>query len=98
MIENIVYLELLRRGYEITIGKVNKLEVDFVCRKENEPIYVQVSYLLAGEETIEREFKPLRDISDNFSKYVITMDDIDMSHDGIKHLNLIDFLMDDEII
>ena len=98
VIENIVYLELLRRGYEITIGKVNKLEVDFVCRKENEPIYVQVSYLLAGEETIEREFKPLRDISDNFSKYVITMDDIDMSHDGIKHLNLIDFLMDDEII
>ena len=98
VIENIVYLELLRRGYEITIGKVNKLEVDFVCRKENEPIYVQVSYLLAREETIEREFKPLRDISDNFSKYVITMDDIDMSHDGIKHLNLIDFLMDDEII
>ena len=97
VIENIVYMELLRRGYEITIGKVDNLEVDFVCKKQNKPIYIQVSYLLASEETIEREFKPLKNISDNYPKYVITMDDVDMSHEGIEHLNLVDFLLGDEI-
>ena len=95
---NIVYLELLRRGYEITIGKVDSLEVDFVCKKQNKLIYIQVSYLLASEETVEREFKPLKSIQDNYPKYVITMDDVDMSHDGIIHLNLIDFLRDNEVI
>ena len=98
VIENIVYLELLRRRYEITIGKVDSLEVDFVCKKQNKPIYIQVSYLLASEETVEREFKPLKSIQDNYPKYVITMDDVDMSHDGIIHLNLIDFLRDNEVI
>ena len=97
VIENIVYMELLRRGYEITIGKVDNLEVDFVCKKQNKPIYIQVSYLLASEETIEREFKPLKNISDNYPKYVITMDDVNMSHEGIEHLNIVDFLLGDEI-
>ena len=97
VIENIVYMELLRRGYEITIGKVSNLEVDFVCKKQNKPIYIQVSYLLASEETVEREFKPLKNISDNYPKYVVTMDDADMSHEGIEHLNLVDFLLGDEI-
>lgn len=97
VIENIVYMELLRRGYEITIGKVGDLEVDFVCKKQNKPIYIQVSYLLTSEETIEREFKPLKNILDNYPKYVITMGDVDMSHDGIEHLNLVDFLLGDEI-
>ena len=98
VIENIVYMELLRRGYEITIGKVGNLEVDFVCKMQSKLIYIQVSYLLASEETIEREFAPLKNINDNFPKYVITMDEVDMSHDGINHLNLVDFLMDLEII
>jgi len=98
VIENIVYLELLRRGYEITIGKVDNLEVDFVCKKQKKLIYIQVSYLLANEETIEREFKPLKNISDNYPKYVITLDDVDMSHEGIEHLNLIDFLRDNDVI
>ena len=98
IIENIVYMELLRRGYEITIGKVGDLEVDFVCKKQSKPIYIQVSYLLASEETIEREFKPLKNINNNYPKYVITMDEVNMSHDGIEHLNLIDFLLNDEII
>lgn len=97
VIENIVYMELLRRGYEITIGKVGDLEVDFVCKKQNNPIYIQVSYLLTNEETIEREFRPLKNILDNYPKYVVTMDDVDMSHDGIEHLNLVDFLLGDEI-
>ena len=97
VIENIVYMELLRRGYEITIGKAGNLEVDFVCKKQSSPIYIQVSYLLASEETIEREFKPLKSINDNYPKYVITMDDINMSHGGIIHLNLVDFLLGEEI-
>lgn len=97
VIENIVYMELLRRGYEITIGKIDGLEVDFVCKKSGKIIYVQVSYILANEETIEREFEPLRLINDNYPKYVITMDDAEMSHDGINHLNLVDFLLDKEI-
>ena len=98
VIENIVFMELLRRGYEITIGKVGNLEVDFVCKKQSKPIYIQVSYLLASEKTIEREFIPLKNINDNYPKYVITMDEVNMSHDGINHLNLIDFLLDSEII
>ncbi len=81
IIENIVYLELLRGGYEITIGKVDNLEVDFVCKKLNKLIYIQVSYLLASEETIEREFKPLKNISDNYPKYVIILNGVDMSHE-----------------
>ena len=98
IIENIVYLELLRGGYEITIGKVDNLEVDFVCKKLNKLIYIQVSYLLASEKTIEREFKPLKNIPDNYPKYVITLDEGVMSHEGIIHLNLIDFLRDNETI
>lgn len=97
VIENIVYMELLRRDYEITIGKIDGLEVDFVCKKSGKIIYVQVSYILANEETIEREFEPLRLINDNYPKYVITIDYAEMSHDGINHLNLVDFLLDKEI-
>ncbi len=98
VIENIVYIELLRRGYKITIGNVGDLEVDFVCKKNGQKMYVQVSYILANEETIEREFKSLKMIQDNYPKYVITMDEVNFSHDGIIHVNLIDFLTDYTII
>ncbi len=91
--ENIVYLELLRRGYSVKIGKINDLEVDFVCTKSgDEKKYIQVAYLLASLETVEREFSVLEKIPDNYSKYVISMDFFDMSRNGIKHLNIIDFL------
>lgn len=91
--ENIIYLELLRKGYNVRVGKVDNLEVDFVCTKGNEKIYVQVAYLLASSETIEREFTSLEKIDDNYPKYVISMDEFDMSRNGIKHINIIDFLM-----
>ena len=91
--ENIIYLELLRKGYNVRVGKVDNLEVDFVCTKGNEKIYVQVAYLLASSETIEREFTSLEKIGDNYPKYVISMDEFDMSRNGIKHINIIDFLM-----
>lgn len=91
--ENIIYLELLRKGYNIRVGKVDNLEVDFVCTKRNEKIYIQVAYLLASPETTEREFSSLEKINDNYPKYVISMDEFDMSRNGIRHINIIDFLL-----
>ena len=93
VLENIVYFEMLRRGYNIKIGKVDNFEVDFVCKKNDETIYIQVSYLLASEDTKEREFSVLENIKDNYPKYVLSMDEFDMSRNGIKHVNLIEFLI-----
>lgn len=92
--ENIIYIELLRRGYKITIGKINDLEIDFICSKGEEKIYIQVSYLLSSPETIEREFSVLEKVQDNYPKYVISFDEFNMSRNGIKHINIIDFLLD----
>ena len=93
ILENIVYFEMLRRGYNVKIGKVDNLEVDFVCKKNDETMYIQVSYLLASEDTKEREFSVLENIKDNYPKYVLSMDEFDMSRNGIKHVNLIEFLI-----
>ena len=86
---------MLRKGYNIRVGKIDNLEVDFVCTKGNEKIYKVplVVYLLASSETIEREFSSLEKINDNYPKYVISMDEFDMSRNGIRHINIIDFLM-----
>ena len=93
VLENIIYIELLRRGYTVTVGRVGEREVGFVCDKRNEKLYVQVAYLLASEDTIDREFGAYHSIKDNFPKYVVTMDELDMSRDGIKHRNIRDFLL-----
>ena len=93
VLENIVYFEMLRRGYNIKIGKVDNLEINFVCKKNDETMYIQVSYLLASEDTKEREFSVLENIKDNYPKYVLSMDEFDMSRNGIKHVNLIEFLV-----
>jgi len=92
VLENIVFLEMLRRGYKINIGRVHNEEIDFVCRKNNETIYIQVAYLLATEETIRREFDVLKKVPDNYPKFVLSMDQFDFSRDGIKHFNIPDFL------
>lgn len=92
LLENIVYMELLRRGYEVTVGKLHQKEVDFVAEKRGEKLYVQVSYLLATDQVQEREFSPLLSINDNFPKYVVSMDEFNLSRLGIKHLNVRDFL------
>ena len=97
IMENMVYFELLRRGYDVTIGIVGDYEIDFVGKKMGEKIYVQVTRELSNDDTIEREFRPLLLVRDNYPKYVISTDDFDMSHEGIKHKNIIDFLLDDEI-
>ncbi|WP_407382075.1 ATP-binding protein, partial [Methanobrevibacter sp.] len=97
VLENIVFVELLRRGYEVNVGIINKKEVDFVCQKVDKRIYIQVSYLMEREDTINREFGPLLSIPDKYDAYVLSMDDEDMSRDGIKHMNIIDFLKGNEI-
>lgn len=92
LLENIVFLELIRQGYSITIGKIQDLEVDFVCRKANQIKYIQVSQSILDENTRKREFKSLEKISDSYPKYVISMDSFDFSANGIIHLNIIYFL------
>ena len=92
VLENILYMEMLRRGYKVTVGKLGEREVDFVCEKRGEKLYVQAAYLLASDETIRREFGAYDGIRDNFPKYVVTMDEMDFSRNGIKHRNIRDFL------
>lgn len=96
VLENIVYLELLRRGYEITVGRAGNKEIDFVCNRHGKKLYVQVAYLLASEETVNREFGVYDSIRDNFPKYVVSLDEFDMSRNGIKHQNIRDFLLAEE--
>lgn len=92
-LENIVYMELLRRGYRVRVGKSNTNEIDFVAALGNEKIYVQVAYLLAAEETVDREFTVLETIPDNYPKYVVSMDEIDRGRNGIKNINIRKFLL-----
>ena len=89
-------MELLRRGYTVTVGKVGDKEIDFVCEQQGQKLYIQVAYLLASEETIQREFGVYSRIRDNFPKYVVTLDEFDMSRDGIKHCNIRDFLLQEK--
>ena len=96
ILENVVFLEMLRRGYKVTVGRNGDKEIDFVCNKRGEKLYVQVSYLLAAEETIAREFGAYDNIRDNFPKYVVSLDEFDMSRNGIKHRNIRDFLLMEE--
>ena len=93
--ENIVYLELLYRGYDVKVGKTDDYEIDFVAYKGSDTLYVQVCYLLASTETVEREFGNLERIKDNYPKYVISGDLPDFSRNGIKHYNIIKFLLNE---
>jgi len=92
-LENIIYNELLTRGYTVFAGKTYKGEIDFVAIKDGKKCFIQVSYLLVSKETIQREFGAYKNITDASPKYVMSLDKIDLSHDGIVHLNIIDFLL-----
>ena len=92
-LENVVYNELLTRGFTVYTGKTYKGEVDFVAIRGGKKCFIQVSYLLSGEETIKREFGAFSNITDASPKYVLSLDKIDMSHDGIAHVNIVDFLL-----
>ena len=94
-LENIIYNELIAKGYEVYIGKTSKGEIDFIATKDKEVKYIQVCYLLDKEETIQREFSAYNNINDNYPKYVISLDEENHSKNGIKHLNIFDFLMND---
>lgn len=95
-LENIVYNDLVAKGYEVYIGKTRKGEIDFVATKNGELKYFQVCYTLGDVETQNREFGAFAGIDDSYPKYVISLDDEDYSRDGIKHVNVFDFLMSEE--
>ena len=93
-IENIVYNELLNRGYEVYIGKTKNGEIDFIATKTDEKLYYQVAYSLEKDNVKEREFGAFDGIDDNFPKYVLSLDKEDFSRNGIIHKNIIDWLLE----
>ena len=93
VLENIVCLELLRRNYKVYVGKKGDLEIDFIAEKQGKKIYIQVAYLLANEETIKREFSVYNSVKDSYPKYVVSMDALDFSQNGIIHKNIKEFLL-----
>ncbi len=99
ILENIVYIEMLRRGYNISIGKIHGYEIDFICKKEGQIIYIQVAKnILDSEKTKKREFGQLLKINDNYPKFVLSMDENPEGCRGIPHYNIIDFLLNYELI
>ena len=96
ILENIVYIELLSRGYEVKVGKVKDKEINFIAKKEKDLSYYQISYKIRDEKTRERIFETYNSITDNFPKYVLSMDHSNFSQDGVIHKNIIDFLLEDE--
>ncbi len=93
VLENIVCLELLRRNYKVYVGKKGDLEIDFIAEKQGKKIYIQVAYLLANDETIKREFSVFNSVKDSYPKYVVSMDGLDFSQNGIIHKNIKEFLL-----
>ena len=96
ILENIVYIELLSRGYEVKVGKVKDKEINFIAKKEKSLSYYQISYKIRDEKTRERIFETYNSVTDNFPKYVLSMDHFNFSQDGVIHKNIIDFLLEDE--
>ena len=92
-LENMVCMELIRRGYNVTVGKYGKREIDFIANKQGKKLYVQVAYLLASADTVAREFGVYDNIKDNYPKYVVSMDEVDLSRNGIIHKNIREFLI-----
>lgn len=91
--ENLVYLEMRTRGYQVRVGKLKNQEIDFICQKGSEKLYIQVAYLLTPQD-MDREFGNLKAVQDNYPKYVISSDPLDMSQDGIIHKNILEFLLE----
>lgn len=93
-LENIVYLELLRRGFQVSVGKLEQGEVDFVARRNGEISYYQVSASVLDPAVLERELRPLEKIKDNYPKYLLTLDELPIGRNGINQLNIVDFLLE----
>ena len=93
ILENIVYLELIRRGYTVTIGKVDDKEIDFIAESSGDKVYYQVSASILDPTTFKREIEPLKKVNDHYPKFILTLDEIPMGEDGIKQMNIVDFLL-----
>ena len=93
ILENIVYLELLRRGYDVAIGKIDNTEIDFIATNTNDKLYVQVTESMISDDVKRRELSPLKRIDDNYEKIILSMDEGQMSYEGIKQVNAIDWLL-----
>ena len=91
-LENIVYLELIRRGYQVSIGKIGNREIDFIAEKDNQRAYYQVAATVLDPDTFQRELQPLQAVRDNFPKYILTLDTLPMGEDGINQINVLDWL------
>ena len=94
VLENIVYFELLKRGYDIAVGKINQLEIDFIATKADEKLYVQVTELMISESVRKRELTPLEKVNDNYEKIILSLDNETMSYNGIKLYNIMDWLIE----
>lgn len=94
ILENIVYLELIRRGYEVSIGKVGTQEIDFIAQSSGNKTYYQVSASILNPTTFKREISPLKKVNDHYPKVILSMDEFPMMEDGIKQINIVDFLLD----
>lgn len=98
ILENVVFLELKRRGYKVFVGKLDDKEIDFIAEKQGEKVYIQVAYKLESEKTVAREFDSLLAVQDQYSKYVVTMDTFwKESVDGVKHVHIANFLLMEEL-
>jgi len=97
VLENIVYFELARRGWKVTVGRVRSKEVDFAVEKDGQKAYFQVAYLMPTQSVRDREFGAFAEIGDSFPRYVLSLDPVDMSANGIRHLNICEFLLSNEI-
>lgn len=96
-LENLIFMELKRRGFEVAIGKIGSFEVDFIATREDEIAYYQVTATIMEEATRERELRPFRAISDNYPKYILTMDQTPFTdYEGVQVKNIVDFLLESE--
>jgi predicted AAA+ superfamily ATPase len=96
ILENVIYLELRRRGYEINFGKMDNTEVDFVAVKDGNPVYFQIALTVREQSTLEREFRPLNSINDHCRKFLLTLDDDPpATYNGIHRINALDFLLEE---
>ena len=94
VLENVIYIELIRRGYDVAIGKIGNAEIDFIATKTREKLYVQVTESMMSEVVRERELAPLQKVDDNYDKIILTMDSGEMSYNGIRQINIIDWLLE----
>jgi hypothetical protein len=94
-LENALYTHLRSKGYDVSVGTIGKLECDFIVRKRNQYAYIQVSMSVQDPQVEEREYRPFSKLADGYPKYLFTLDPLPLQRDGVRHLNLMEFLQND---